>query len=156
MEHPPTNTTWDPNPDSPNNCTELKLIESRRDVKVGRTVQDEIVYVIRIEKTYCELSSNFIESYSEFIKPNCNLIRIDFNLDQHCKNLWFKDHLITVNQEGVVIDDDVLRDDNLRTAEYHWDAFDQLSCLSCGIPNSQSKWITPEFRFLYPDTDLDN
>ena len=152
-EHPPKNTTWDPNPDSPKNCTALKLIESRRDVKVGRTIEDVIVYVIRFEKIYCELSPNFITAYSDVIKPNCNLIRIDFSLDQHCKNLWFKDHLITVNQAGVLIDDDILRDDNLvsdgRTAKYHWEAFSQLSCLSCRIPDSQSIWITHELRFLY-------
>ena len=157
MEPPPTNKTWDPNPDTPSNCTftghcncSFSLVDSRRDVKVGRTIQDEIVYVIRIEKSYCELDLDGIKGgwantviQKKFNLSECSISGIDYLPDLHplCKSRRFTDHLITVNHSGVVIDDDILRDEegwgwgwippHGWPIENHLEAYDDLSCLSC-------------------------
>lgn len=39
-------------------------VHSRRDIKVGRTIQDVIVYLIRVEKNYCELNLDRIKLFS--------------------------------------------------------------------------------------------
>ena len=86
-------------------------------VQVGQTIQNEIVYLLTMKKEYCYL-----------MKPNCHPIP---NFDYFCWPLMFKVNIMTVNQSGVVIDNDILRDDFVSYGHLEALNYDDLSCFSC-------------------------
>ena len=119
MEKPPKNTTWDWDriPDPPNNNCTYKRDRYRGKVQVGQTIQNEIVYLLTMKKEYCYL-----------MKPNCHPSP---GFDYFCWPSMYKVNIITVDQSGVVIDNDVLRDDFVTLDHLEAFNYDDLSCLSC-------------------------
>ena len=62
------------------------------------------------------------------MKPNCHLSP---GFDYSCWFSMYKVNIITVDQSGVVIDNDVLRDDFVTLDHLEAVNYDDLSCLSC-------------------------
>ena len=119
MEKPPKNTTWDWDriPDPPNHNCSYKRDGQSDKVQVGQTIQNKIVYLLTMKKEYCYL-----------MKPNCHPTP---GFDYFCWPLMYKVNIITVDKSGVVIDNDILRDDFVSDGLSEVFNYDNLSCLSC-------------------------
>ena len=93
------------------NCTS-EPIDSLGGGQVGLTKNNEIVHLFVVQMFHDCIST----------KKDCDNIFFNGNC------LYSSNNLITINQSGVVIDDDVL---GKKQDEYDWDAYDNISCLSC-------------------------
>ena len=68
------------------------------------------------------------KEYCYLMKPNCHPTP---GFDYFCWPLMYKVNIITVDKSGVVIDNDILRDDFVSDGLSEVFNYDNLSCLSC-------------------------
>ena len=100
-------SAWDPT----KNCTS-EPNDSLGGGQVGLTKNNEIVHLFKVQMYHDCIST----------KKDCDKIFFNGNC------LYSSNNLITINQSGVVIDDDVL---GQKQDQDEWDAYDNISCLSC-------------------------
>ena len=81
--------------------------------QVGLTKNNEIVHLFKVQMFHDCIISTKKDCDNIFFNGNC---------------LYWSNNLITINQSGFVIDDDVL---GKKQDENEWDAYDNISCLSC-------------------------